>query len=192
MHDDEDKADSKWQFKGESDNSEDISAVETGTLDNSPANPEVDPISWTASEFIQHEKGVSWYLKLAAGTLGVAGLVYVLTHDRITTGMIILVAIFFGILASRKPQVVSYGLNDNGVIISEKTYPWSAFKSFSILEEATIGSIYLSPLKRFMPPIGMYFEPKDENQILQVLESYLPRVERSHDPIDRLMHRVRF
>lgn len=159
---------------------------------SAPVEPTIDPIEWTASEFIHHEKGTQWYLILGAGAVLVAGLVYLITNDLISTITIIIITAIFGFLAGRKPQVTSYRIDSSGVTLGNKSYPWGAFKSFAVMEESGIASIYLTPLKRFTPPAGMYFDPKDEELIVKAIGSYLPKVEREHDSIDKLMHKIRF
>jgi hypothetical protein len=48
------------------------------------------------------------------------------------------------------------------------------------------------PLKRFMPPLSMYFDPTDEDHIVKVLTSHLPMQDHHHDPIEKLMRMIRF
>jgi hypothetical protein len=48
------------------------------------------------------------------------------------------------------------------------------------------------PLQRFMPPISVYYEPKDEAEILGVIGAYLPNEELRNDYVERLMRKIRF
>ncbi len=48
------------------------------------------------------------------------------------------------------------------------------------------------PLKRFMPPITLYYPPDQEDAVINALAAYLPHEDRTHDPVDRLMRKIRF
>lgn len=156
----------------------------------SPAS--IKPVNWTASEFIDHEKNSSWFMGLAGLTAVAVGIIFLITKDLVTAVVIIIAAALFGVTAKRKPRTLEYQIDNVGVVIDGKQFPYDVFKSFSVLAEGAFNSIQLMPLKRFMPPISLYFPPENEQQIVTTLGSYLPHEDRTHDPIDRLMRRVRF
>lgn len=149
-------------------------------------------VEWTASEFVAHHKNTNWYAALAFCTFAGAGIIYLLTKDLITVGMIFVVAAIFGIFAARKPRTLNYRLDTSGIHIDAKSYAYNLYKSFSIIDEGAISSIRLSPMKRFMPPLSMYYDPKDEDKIADVLNNYMPFEEKSDDVIDSFMRRIRF
>ena len=155
--------------------------------------PTTPAVSWTASEFIHHAKSLNWYLILAVtGVLGAIG-VYFLTHEIISTAAIVIVAVLFGISASSKPRVLPYEIGTTGVLIGNRQYPYSNFKTFSVLHDGSaFSSIQLMPLRRFAPPVSMYFPPEDEESIVTALSAYLPYEERKVDATDRLLRRIRF
>ena len=149
-------------------------------------------IKWSASEFIEHQKNADWYLLLIIASAVLAAAVYLFTKDIISVVMIVVVAIVFGIFAARKPRVLNYQIDETGIHIEAKFYPYANFKSFAVVSEDTINSIWLMPLKRFMPILTIYFAPDDEQKIISVLGNFLPVETHQPDPIDRLMHRLRF
>ncbi len=149
-------------------------------------------VNWSASEYIDHQKATSWYLGLIVVTVLACGLIFWLTHDLITLVVIAIAAALFGVAGARKPRTLEYELNNRGVQIGAKFYDYAGFKSFTVLEEGAINSIQLLPLKRFMPPISLYCPPEQEDAVVGLIGSYLPHEERSSDPIDSLMRKVRF
>lgn len=149
-------------------------------------------VSWTASEFIAHNKGIGWYIGLAVFTVAIDILLFVWTHDILTMVVLPVFAVLFGIIAARKPRVMEYKLNAAGLSIGEKFYSFADFKSFSIQDDGAFSSITFLPVKRFMPPVSIFYEPKDEERVLQVLAQYLPMEHREHDVADRLARRIRF
>lgn len=176
-----DSASTPWQFKA------DDNAAERPRPTSQPSS-----VSWTASEFIAHDKASGWYGLLALGGALGAAIIYLLTRDIITTGMIIIVTVLFGVFAARKPRVLDYGLDGSGIHIGQKFYPYGDFKSFSVIDEGSISGIWLMPLRRFMPNLTIYYAPDDEDKILNVLSQYLPFEDRQHDMVDRFLRKVRF
>lgn len=149
-------------------------------------------VSWSASEYIAHQKSSGWYVALGLGSVVAAALVWLVTKDIVSASVIVIVSVMFGIFAARQPRVLSYSINHSGVRIGEKFYPFHDFKSFSVMDEEQISSILLIPMKRFWPGLSMYYPPDEENKIIDVISNYLPHEERPPDPLDRLMKKVRF
>lgn len=152
----------------------------------------IQPVSWTASEFIYNHKTTGWYAALCVVTILVGAGIYFVTRDYITTGMIAVAGVLFGVIASRKPRELEYQIDDAGIHIGEKLYPFSGFKSFSLMQEGGIESIWLMPLKRFMPSISLYFAPEDKDKIVDSLSGALPVQPRQLDPLDKLIHKIGF
>ena len=135
---------------------------------------------------------LAWYAMYGAGAAVLTLITYMVTREILSSVVIIVVAITFGIFAARKPRILPYQIDDLGVHIDQKTYPYETFKSFALIQEGGIRSIALLPLKRFLPPISLYLDPSDEERIVAALGDYLPVEQRQQDPIDRLMRRLRF
>lgn len=174
---------SQWQFSGD-DQSEGAAAPSL------PAPHET--VTWTASEYVSHEKNAGWYFALLGVVIVCAAIVYVLTRELLSPVVILIMGAAFGAFAARKPEELTYVLDNSALRIGQKTYPYAQFKSFTILEEGPIHSIMLMPMQRFMPPLSVYFDPTDEEKIADALQSYLPYEDRKQDYIDKLMRKVRF
>ena len=177
---------SQWQFKVE-----DQAANDPGEK-TSVAHTATKPLEWSASEFIAHQKSASWYLRLAIAAIIFAALVFLLTHDKISTGVVLFAGLCLGIFGARKPRTLDYKLDESGLKIGEKFYSYDTFKSFAVMKEGAFSSIMLLPLKRFMPALSLYFDPQDESKIANILADRLPFEDRKHDAVDSLMHRIRF
>lgn len=149
-------------------------------------------ITWTASEYADHEKSSVWYIGLAVITLLLVAVVYFLTKDIFSIVAIIAFAITFGIIGSYKPKIVSYHLGPDGLQINQHLHVFSQFKSFGVQREGAFPSIVFIPMKRFMPPVVVYFPPEDGDDVLAVLSQYLPSGPVPQDFIDRALRHVRF
>jgi len=153
---------------------------------------EFKPITWTASEFIAHDKSGGWYAILTLGSIVLAALLWFLTKDWVTPAVVLFAAFIFGVYAKRKPRELVYTLDDHGLIIGDKHYPYDQFRSFAVVPEGGVAGIVFMPLKRFGAPLTIYYDPADENKIVDLLAIVLPLEHRTQDPIDRLMWRIRF
>lgn len=149
-------------------------------------------VSWSASEFIAHEKNITWYVILAIVTIVVSAVVYLLTKDKISTGMIILVGVIFGVYAARKPRLLNYKLDNFGLTVQSKLFNYDSFKSFSIAENSVIPNIILMPLKRFMPSLSIYLDPTSEEEVIKLLSEHLAQDIHRQDIVERFMLHIRF
>jgi hypothetical protein len=149
-------------------------------------------ITWTASEFVAHDKSAAWYLMMATGTLAIAAIDFIITKDKFSTAVIIVAGLLLGIYGSHKPRQLQYELNQLGVGIAGKYHSYDEFKSFSVVEEGAFAGIVFMPLKRFGVPLTIYYAPADENEILSLLTDQLPFEEHQADLVDSFIRRIRF
>ena len=160
------------------------------TTDTSNKQPD---ISWTALEYAHHEKNTRWYIVLSIVAAGIAVLVYFINSKSITSPLaIIAFAIMFAVLASRKPRELEYRIDETGIFVDNKLYPYADYKSFMIVEEDELRSIWLHPIKRFNLIVPIYFQPEDEKKIVDTIANIIPIQNQKLDLISQLMHYVHF
>jgi len=158
-----------------------------------PEAPNSDSlIKWNASEFVDHQKSVGWFLPLLIGIFVASCLMYLITRSILSTIVILLGGSAFVVFARQKPRTLSYTLGGTSITVGQRTYSYDDFRTFSILQEGALYSIFLEPIKRFMPPLSIYFAPEDGEKIFDVLAAHIPHQERQPDPVERLMRRIRF
>ena len=183
--------DGNWTYREEG-AIETVDQASSTSLPENAQRREPEPVTWTASEFIAHHKDSVWYLAAVGGFIALSVLVYIFTRDIISIVSITVVFILFLILGGKKPNQLQYAVDNHGISIGNRFYPYNIFKSFAVLREGPIGSITLTPLKRMMPEISIYYAPEDEDRILKVLVSSLPNEQRAERATDQLMKRLRF
>ena len=191
----EDKPQAGWAYKpdGQTEHQpEHLSGPQPHTDAAKAPHEKEEVVTWTASEFIAHQKSFGWYVMLMLVGLALASVVYLVTKDMITVGVIILCFLVFGIAAGRKPRVLPYRLDRSGLTIGQKLYPYGHFKAFAVIDEGTFSSIVFLPLKRFMPALSIYFAPEDEDRILDTLSLYLPLEQGKLDLFETIVRRIRF
>ena len=147
-------------------------------------------VNWTASEFIAHDKSPTWYLGLGGTAIVLALFAFFVMHDMIALVSIIFVAVLFGAVASHKPRTLQYSIDASGITIGKKTYAFGEFKSFGVVREEAFSNVTFMPLKRFSPPLSIYYPPEEEEKIVQALAAYLPMAPIRPDFIDGILRRV--
>jgi hypothetical protein len=153
---------------------------------------EENGVTWEASEFIAHDKSASWFVGLAVAAVILAAVVYIASKDIVSTGVIIIAAIIFGVYGNHKPRQMTYQLSSQGIAISNKVYSYDDYKSFSIRPEGSLMSLTFMPLKRFSPPLTIYYNAPQEESIMKILTARMPYEEPRRDTVDSLMKKIRF
>jgi hypothetical protein len=152
----------------------------------------VDPIKWSSEEYIAHSKSFQWYVVLFFVIVVFAGIIYLLTKDKITTGIILFVGIIFGVYSGRKPSELEYSLDDARINIGQKFYDLASFRSFSIVDDEGSKSLLFVPLRRFSPMLTVYYPANKEDRILEVLNNRLPLDNRGHDVLERFLRKINY
>ena len=151
-----------------------------------------ESISWTANEFLDNEKTMSWYLVLVSGSVALALVIYLLTKSKFTAIVVLLAGGLMGFSAGHKPRALEYRLDNQGLTIGQKFYSYDSFRSFDVFQEGKITGLELSPLRRFMPELTIYLDPTKAPSIVNILSDRLPAQKSEHDFVDKFIRRIRF
>jgi hypothetical protein len=162
------------------------------TSNNAEHEAKQENISWTSKEFIEHDRGSSWYIVLIFGMLVLAVVIYFITKDYFAAAATVIVGFIAAVYAGHKPKELNYELSSKSINVGERTFSYNMFKSFSVAHEGEHTSIVLEPVKRFYPPMTLYFPPEEEGRITNVIGNQLPMQEHQPNITERLTHRFRF
>ena len=149
-------------------------------------------VTWTASEYIANPKSPGWFGALGMASLLLAIIVFIVTRDLISSFVIVILGAILGIFAARQPHVLTYAVDNTGLHIGEKFYPYASFKSFYVMADQALSYISLLPLRRFMPPLTIHYDPADEDKIASTLAEYLPYENHKPDIVENISRRIRF
>lgn len=169
-----------------------LSDVSAQAPQQTQKSPTEQTISWTASESISHHKGTGWYISLLIAICVFAVLIWVVTKDLVTPVVVIVAGGILAGFAATQPKELTYQLGPQGLSIGSRHYGYNEFKSFTLLHEGGISSIMLRPLKRFGAWTTIYFEPKDEAKVVELMASRLPHEIHEPDAIDKFLRKIRF
>lgn len=149
-------------------------------------------LSWEASEYVAHQHGALWYLSVLGITVGLVAFLVLVLGEWLSAAVVVLMVIALVIYAHRAPRTLKYSLNQAGILVGAKFYPYGVFRSFALVQGQAFLTIELDPLKRFMPRLSMFIDQDDLDGVVETLEEHLPRAERKADVVDRLSHKLKF
>lgn len=149
-------------------------------------------VTWSAHEYVAREKNVLWYIIFVVVCLGFIALDVFIMQSWTFSILVIVMAIALIIYTNRPARTINYTLSaDKGLYVGEALHPLSNFKSFGILEEDGVHSIYLMPVKRFSPGLSVYFPQESGEEIVDILGKQLPIEDLKLDMLDTLVRRLR-
>lgn len=153
-------------------------------------------LSWQADEYQDYQRGLGWYVGVAAATAVLAvGAFFVTGGDPVPPVAVVLMAVIFVGYALKPPGQENYSLTGEGLKVGSKTHAFTRFSAFNVLSDSNPTRLYLVFNQRFIPPlmINLPPDPAQAEKISRVMSevvSYNPEV--IPHPIDRLMHYLRF
>jgi hypothetical protein len=149
-------------------------------------------MQWSTADLTAPNRSSSWYLVFFIGLVVAAAAVYLLSRDIFATAAIVVVGGIFGVFGTRKPRAVSYVVDSQGILIGQKYYLFTQFRSFSVMHDNFGPGIALLPLARYMPMITVRFDSSRTEEIVNVLAERLPMSEHEPDTLDKIAHTFRF
>ena len=173
-------------------NSGELESQQSQEEQESDVDPKTEFASWTASEFIAHEKPSYWHFAVIGVSILVAVVIFAFTREILSVLVVIVLGAVFAIYGSAKPKTVQYRLTGEGVYTDEKLHKYNDFKSFSMIETAGLPYIQLMSRKRFMVPLTLYTEPNSIDSITEIIGRHVPYDQKQQDPVDKLSAKLRF
>lgn len=149
-------------------------------------------INWVGPEYIARDKSGSWLFLLIVAVVVVGGLTYLLTRSFVSVATIDIILVVLGVYGLHRPKDIIYAVNNVGLVVGQRQFSYAEFKSFTAVSEGDYLDITLLPLKRFALPIGLLYQGKDQEQLLNFLSDRLPMNQQKLDLVDNLMQKIKF
>jgi len=109
-------------------------------------------IDWEELEYEFFDKNSDWFWAL--GIVSIAVAVTAIILNNILFAILILVGAFaLGIHSVKKPEIVHYEVNQRGIIIDNKLYPYNSLDSFWIEHNPEDPKLLITSKKVLMPQI---------------------------------------
>ncbi|MEK9180567.1 MAG: hypothetical protein AAB897_04105 [Patescibacteria group bacterium] len=154
------------------------------------ANPE---IRWSAPEFEERPKGVSWYwlsIIVAVIILGLA----VWQRNFLFGFFVVLAEILVLVWGNRQAEIVNFSVTEKGIAIADrKNHLYSELENFSVNDaEGELADIFLRFKSRLKPSLKIRVPKSKLGEVRGVLGSALREVEHQHSLLDALEEFLRF
>ncbi len=148
-------------------------------------------ISWNAPEHFYVEKSPDWYWAVGIITLAIAAVTII--FGNIITGIFVLVAaVALVIHASQPPKIVYHEINDRGLIVHDRFYPFLTLESFWIPHDELPPKIILKSRKLLMPYIVLFIDELDPEDVREIMLRYIAETEHREHFLHKVLERLGF
>lgn len=157
----------------------------------------MERLEWTALEYEEKDRDPDWFwaLGIIVVTTSIASIIY---NNYFFAVLIILAGLLLGFFAKKAPDLVSYEINEKGVRIRTRLYPYENIKSFWIQLEHSEDIIpknilFIKTERFFMPEISMPIDFSMADEIRDImLYKNIPEEEMREHPAEKIMDRLGF
>lgn len=147
---------------------------QTNKKNNESRNPfDEAVISWESPEYIQHEKGIFWYLIAIACALILCVYAIFTANWTLLVALIVLAAVYYRI-HGYPPKNVKIKISRVGIKINSKEYPYQNIDSFWIIyNPPSTKTLNLKSNSRLLPDIAIQLGDQDPSEIREYLASQI-------------------
>jgi hypothetical protein len=141
-------------------------------------------ISWRAAEYEFVEKNVVWYVGI--GLVGFVLIVVALWQRNFFFAVFIAIAAIVLIAMGRKrPPVVEFRVNEEGVKVGKQFSPFEQFQNFSLRERpGRLHELVLTKKTLVAPFVKIPVDGRAAQEVEELLKTKLPEVEHQDSFID--------
>lgn len=133
----------------------------------------MEKLIWSAPEYEEKERSSDWFwaLGIIVFTSAAASIIY---GNYFFATLIVLSGVLLGYVATRKPHMVTYELNETGFLSGANLYPYENIKAFWVQKAAALPEelrplLFLKTERVFMPIMTVPIE----NIMADSIHSYL-------------------
>ena len=149
-------------------------------------------LEWFALEYEEKERGNDWFWAL--GVIVVASSMASFIYGNYFFGLFLIIGgILLGVFAIKKPDLVHYELNEEGLKIRNCLFPYENIKSFWVQKDEMKPMLFIKSGRLFMPIISMPIEQElaEEIKNYMLLGNVLEEEMKEH-PSERIMDSLGF
>ena len=127
-------------------------------------------LEWTALEYEEKERGNDWFWAL--GVIVLASAITSFIYANYFFGLFLIIGgILLGVFAVKKPDLVFYELNEKGLKIRNRLFPYTNIKSFWIKKDLEKSTLFIKSERLFMPIISMPINQNSAEEIKNIMLS---------------------
>ncbi|MEI7709357.1 MAG: hypothetical protein WCI76_01430 [bacterium] len=157
----------------------------------------MEKLTWSAFEYEEKERSTDWFwaLGIIVVTSAVASIIF---GNYFFAALLLLGGALLGFFSVKKPEIITYELNDQGLKIRTLVYSYDRIKSFWV-QNSTEGENGLEPLlfvkseRIFMPIVSIVINDDIANDVHEIfLAKNVPEEEMKEHPSIQIMERLGF
>ena len=150
-----------------------------------------EKITWSALEYEEKEHNIDWFWAL--GVVVVAGSVTsIIFKNYFFAVLLVLGGVMMGFFSIKKPETISYELNDKGLKIKTRLYPYQNIRSFWVEREKE-PKIFIHSKRIIMPVSSMPIDPSLSDKIRNKMLSNNVKEEKMTEHIsEKIMDSIGF
>ena len=116
----------------------------------------MERLEWTALEYEEKERSQDWFwaLGIIVVTSSVAAIIF---GSYFFAALLVMSGLLLGFFAVKKPDTIHYELNNQGLRIRTRLYPYENIKSFWVQTGAK-PTLFVKTERVFMPVISITIE----------------------------------
>ncbi len=151
-----------------------------------------EKLEWTALEYEEKERGNDWFWAL--GVIVVASSVTSFIYGNYFFGLLLIIGgILLGIFAVKKPDLVFYELNEKGLKIKNRLFPYKNIKSFWVKKDGENPLLFIKSERLFMPIISMPVKQDQAEKIKNfMVKGNVPEEEMKEHVSEKIMDSLGF
>src|SRR3989339_113120 len=129
----------------------------------------MEKLEWFALEYEEKERSTDWYwaLGVIVITSSIASIIY---NNYFFAALLLISGILLGFFAIKKPDIISYELNTDGLKIRNQLYPYKNIKSFYV-QSGEKPILFIRSERVFMPVIEIPIENNLTSSIHSIMIS---------------------
>ncbi|MFZ3011558.1 MAG: hypothetical protein WA060_00980 [Minisyncoccia bacterium] len=160
-------------------------------------NESDNKLIWSALEYEEKERSQDWFwaLGIIVGTGSIASIIF---ENYFFATLLVLGGLLLGWFAVKKPETVTYELNEKGLKIHDRLYPYESIRAFWIQVDFTPGSnvkpmFFIHSERAFMPVLSMPIDKDIAEDIHSIMTSKeIAEVEMKEHPSEKIMEVLGF
>ena len=155
-----------------------------------------DKLNWSALEYEERERSKDWFwaLGIIIVTSSIAAIIF---NDYFFAVLLILSGLLLGFFAIKKPDTIYYEMNDKGLRIGNRLYPYENMKSFWVQIDQSKQNVkpllFIHSERVFMPIITIpIVETMAEEIHFMLVSKNIAEVEMKEHPSEKIMEVLGF
>jgi hypothetical protein len=156
-----------------------------------------EKLVWSALEYEEKDRSKDWFwaLGIIIVTSSIASIIF---ENYFFAALLVLGGFLLGFFAIKKPDMVTYELNDKGLKIRNRLYPYESIKAFWVQAdfnpESNVKPIFFIHSERaFMPVLSIPIDKSIAEDIYSIMTAKeIAEVEMKEHPSEKIMEVLGF